>query len=142
MSKRNGRKVDKATPRGTFKGLGVLESEDADKVRTDLYRQIRRASRTLEVLKRLLKSHKLKETRRRTKNILEKIDRVESDLSITAGFVNEGLAKVLDPRCTLAQLEDEEKKRLEINEQRKKRIEAVQSLVQQSIHCTFVHNIH
>ncbi|KAI9909661.1 hypothetical protein PsorP6_015329 [Peronosclerospora sorghi] len=106
-AKTSGHEVDSATPRGSLKRIGCddLTAHSLDKHRTDLYQQIRRATVATFALATA--------TDKVAVSIIRRLEDATTSLELAAGRINEGIAKIIGPRSTLAQLEKEERGRSE-----------------------------
>ncbi|KAI9922627.1 hypothetical protein PsorP6_001133 [Peronosclerospora sorghi] len=108
-AKTAGDEEDSATPRASLKHIGGddLNAHNLDKHRTDLYRQIRRATRTtVAFAKAIDKYDAATEAEYKTQlKVLRRLEEARASLELAAGLINEGIAEILDPCTTLTQLE-------------------------------------
>jgi septal ring factor EnvC (AmiA/AmiB activator) len=120
MTGQSQRLVDTAKPRASFDVIRFphLTTEKADKARTDLFRQIRRTRRTVIALAAIIHqgSDSLSNDRRSAvtatiDNLSKQLREVSEHLQQAEHRLNEGIAKILDPRPTVKELERAERKR-------------------------------
>jgi hypothetical protein len=115
------RPVDKACPRATFESLhlGTLTTEAVDKARTDLFRKIRAANRTVFALSKSLSrgvnnlapADQARITPQ-IENLSKQLEKVSSHLRLAEAYSDKAIASILDPRPTVKDLERAEHKRL------------------------------